>query len=58
MYMYVMNPSKWGLICDAIRQNESDLEKIKKHFLFSLYARMSVYYAENPIEIEHAVPEI
>ena len=45
--------------CDAIMQNESELEKIKSQFSFSVYESITeLYYAENPIKIEHADPEI
>ena len=45
--------------CDAIKQNESELEKINTWFSCSLYASTSeLYYTENTINIEHTVPEI
>ena len=49
-------------ICDVImpiKQNESELEKIKTPLLFSLYAQtFELYHTENPIKIKHTVPEI
>ena len=44
---------KLFIICDAIKQNESELG-------ISLYASISraIYHAENPIKIERTVPEI
>ena len=47
--------------CDAIKQNESELEKTKTktQFSFQMYATLlELYYAETPIKIEHMVPEI
>ena len=53
-------PQQQGqVICDAIKQNESELEKDKTQFSFAMYASISeLYYAENPIKIEHTVPKI
>ena len=46
-------------ICDAIKQKKSELEKIITQFSVSLYATHSeLYHAENPVTIEHMVPEI
>ena len=47
-------------ICDAIKQNEPELEKKQKtNFSLSLYVTISeLYHVENPVKIEHSVPEI
>ena len=46
-------------MCDAIKQNEAELEKTKSQFSFSMYASTSeLYSAENPIKIEYTNPEI
>ena len=47
------------LICDAIKQNESELEKMKSQFSFSLYAPISEqYHTKIHVKIKHTVPEI
>ena len=46
-------------ICDAIKQNESELEKMKSQFSFTVYASIiELYYAETPIKIGHTNSEI
>ena len=46
-------------ICDAIKQNESELEKMKSQFSFSLYAPTSEqYHTEISVKIKHTVREI
>ena len=48
-----------AMICDVIKQNESELEKTTTQFSFALYAPITgLYYAANLIKIEHTVPEI
>ena len=45
--------------CDTIKQNESELETNNTQFSSSIYTPIAdLYYAENPIKIEHTVPEI
>ena len=49
LYIFVMRSSKMSL----------NSKKLKAHFSFSLYSSMSeLYHAENPMIIEHTVPEI
>ena len=46
---------------DAIKQNESELTKMKSQFSISLYMYASTseqYHTENPVKIKHTVPEI
>ena len=47
-------------ICDAIKQNESELKKNKTQFSFAVYASTTELYhhTENPIKIKHTVSEI
>ena len=46
-------------ICDAIKQNESELEKTKIKFYIVSYASYSeLYYAETPIKIDLTLPEV
>ena len=56
----IWNHWPWsGIQCNAINQNESELEKNKISFLFIVYFSISeLYYAENPIKIEQKNPEM
>ena len=45
-----------GIICDAIKQNKSELVKNRNSVL--IYITLELYNTENPIKIKHTIPEI
>ena len=45
------------IICDAIKQNESDSEKIETQFSFPMYA-LIIPERYHAIKIEHTVPKL
>ena len=45
-------------IYDAIKQNESELEKTLKKLSINVCPISELYHAGNPINIERTVPEI
>ena len=54
-------PSEVGsyVICDAIKQNKSELKITKMQFSFALFSSLwDLYFEENPIKIELADPEL
>ena len=49
----------WRNKCDAVSNMNLNSEKTTTQFSFSMYASiLELYYTENPITIEHMVPEI